>query len=58
LLIAEPLSQVGLARSLAAAGNTEAARQEYDKALKHWEQADADLELVRTLMAERAKLGR
>ncbi len=57
LLIAEPLSQVGLARSLAAAGNTDAARQEYDKALKHLDQADADLELVRTLKAERAKLG-
>ena len=56
-LIAEPLSQIGLARALAAAGKTDAARQEYDKALKHFDQADADLELVRALKAERAKLG-
>jgi tetratricopeptide (TPR) repeat protein len=56
-LIAEPLSHIGLARTLAAAGNADAARQEYDKALKHWEQADPDLELVRALKTERAKLG-
>ena len=56
-LIAEPLSQAGLARALAAAGNTDAARQEYDKVLKHFDQADADLELVRALKTERAKLG-
>jgi|SRR5688500_8635053 len=56
-ITAEPLSQIGLAQTLAAAGNRAAARQEYDKALKHFDQADADLELVRTLKAERAKLG-
>ena len=55
--LAEPRAQAGLARILAATGNAEAARQEYDKVLKHWEQADADLEFVRVLKAERAKLG-
>ena len=55
--MSEPLAQAGLARTLAAAGNTDAARQEYDRILKHFDQADPDLELVRTLKAERAKLG-
>ena len=55
--IAEPLARAGLARTLTAAGNTDTARQEDDKVLKHFDQADADLELVRTLKAERAKLG-
>jgi tetratricopeptide (TPR) repeat protein len=56
-LMAEPFSQIGLAQTLAAAGDRAAARQEYDKALKHFEQADTDLPLVRDLKAERAKLG-
>ena len=56
-IMAEPLSQIGLAQTLAAAGNQAAARQEYDKALKHFDQADADLPLLRELKAERAKLG-
>ena len=55
--MSEPLAQAGLARTLAAAGNTDAARQEYDRILKPFDQADTDLELVRTLKAERAKLG-
>ena len=50
------LSRAGLARTLAAAGKTEAAREEYKKLLDEWKDADPDLERVKELRAEFARL--
>ena len=52
-----PMARVGLARTLAAAGNTSAAREEYQKFLGEWSKADEDLALLREVKAELAKLG-
>jgi tetratricopeptide (TPR) repeat protein len=51
------LARLGLARSLAASGNPAAAREEYEKVLDAWRDADEDLELLRQVKAEVAKLG-
>ena len=53
----KPLSRVGLARTLAAAGNTDAARREYQAFLEFWSGADQDLALLRDVKTELAKLG-
>jgi tetratricopeptide (TPR) repeat protein len=55
--LAYPLTRVGLARTLAAAGKTPAAREEYQKFLDQWTKADEDLALLREVKAEVAKLG-
>jgi eukaryotic-like serine/threonine-protein kinase len=55
-VFAVPLSHVGLARTLAAAGKTEEAREEYKKLLDEWKNADPDLEPVKELRAEFARL--
>ena len=52
-----PLSRIGLARTLAAAGNPDGARREYQTFLELWSGADEDLALLRTVKAELAKLG-
>jgi serine/threonine protein kinase/tetratricopeptide (TPR) repeat protein len=52
-----PNAQVGLARTLAAAGNAPAAREEYQKFLALWSKADDDLVLLRQVKAELARLG-
>ena len=52
-----PMARVGLARTLGAAGNTSAAREEYQKFLDDWREADEDLALLRAVKAELAKLG-
>jgi tetratricopeptide (TPR) repeat protein len=49
-------ARIGLARTLAAAGNTPAARSEYEKVLEQWREADEDLVLLREVKAEAAKL--
>ena len=51
------LLSAGLARSLAALGNTAAAREEYKKFLDAWSQADPDLAIVQQVKAEWAKIG-
>jgi serine/threonine protein kinase/tetratricopeptide (TPR) repeat protein len=51
------LAQIGLARTLTAAGRHVDARAEYAKVLEHWGKADEDLGLVRAVRAEAAKLG-
>ena len=53
----KPLSHIGLARTLAATGNTEGARREYQTFLEFWSGADQDLTLLRDVRAELAKLG-
>ena len=53
----KPLSRVGLARTLAAAGNSDAARREYQAFLEFWSGADQDLALLRDVKTELAKLG-
>jgi tetratricopeptide (TPR) repeat protein len=55
--LAPPLAAIGLARTLAASGQHAAARDEYEKVLAHWKNADPDLALVRQLKAEAEKLG-
>jgi tetratricopeptide (TPR) repeat protein len=52
----KPFSHVGLARTLAAAGNADGARREYQTFLELWNGADQDLTLVREVRAELAKL--
>jgi eukaryotic-like serine/threonine-protein kinase len=52
-----PLARIGLARTLAASGNTAAAREEYDRILDQWKEADQDLVLLQQVKAEAAKLG-
>jgi tetratricopeptide (TPR) repeat protein len=53
----KPLAHVGLARTLAAAGDRDAARREYQAFLELWREADQDLTLLRDVKAELAKLG-
>jgi tetratricopeptide (TPR) repeat protein len=55
-VFAVPMSRAGLARTLAATGKTDEAREEYKKLLDEWEDADPDLEKVRELRAEFARL--
>ena len=55
--LASPYSHVGLARALAAQGNTAGAREEYKKFLDMWSQADADIPVLLEVKAEVAKLG-
>ncbi len=50
------MSRAGLARTLAAAGKTDEAREEYKKLLDEWKDADSDLEKVKELRAEFARL--
>ena len=57
LNLSYPLARIGLARTLAASGNAGAARDEYDKILEQWKDADDDVRLVREVRAEAAKLG-
>ena len=52
-----PLAHVGLARTLAAAGDRDGARREYEAFLELWSGADQDLTLLRDVKAELAKLG-
>jgi serine/threonine protein kinase/tetratricopeptide (TPR) repeat protein len=51
-----PVMHVHLARALAQAGNSAAARAEYEAFLNAWANADADAALVKTARAERAAL--
>ncbi len=51
-----PMAQLGLARALAASGDTDGSRRAYDQLLLWWSNADADLPLVGTVRAEREKL--
>ena len=51
-----PLSHLGLARALRAGGDTKGARVEYDDFLKMWENADADIPILRAARAESAHL--
>ena len=51
------LARIGLARTLAAAGNPAAAREEYDKVLDEWRDADEEMVLLREIKDEVAKLG-
>ena len=53
----KPLAHVGLARTLAAAGDRDGARREYQAFLELWSGADQDLTLLRDVKAELAKLG-
>ena len=55
--LAAPYSHVGLARALAAQGNTAGAREEYKKFLDMWSQADADIAVLQEVKVEVAKLG-
>jgi tetratricopeptide (TPR) repeat protein len=55
--LAAPYAHVGLARALAAQGNTAGAREEYKKFLDMWSQADADIAVLREVKVEVAKLG-
>ena len=55
--LASPYSHVGLARALAAQGNTAGAREEYKKFLDMWSQADADITVLQEVKVEVAKLG-
>jgi eukaryotic-like serine/threonine-protein kinase len=50
------LARLGLARTLAATGDP-AGREEYDKVLDGWRDADEDMTLLRQARAEVAKLG-
>ena len=50
------MSRAGLARTLAATGKTDEAREEYKKLLDEWKDADPDLEKVKELRAEFARL--
>ena len=52
-----PFSHLGLARALAAQGNTAGAREEYKQFLDLWSQADADLAVLQRAKGEVAKLG-
>jgi hypothetical protein len=52
-----PFGYVGLARTLAATGDTAGARAEYQRFLDLWSGADPDLAIVREVRAEVAKLG-
>ena len=55
-VFAVPLSRAGLARTLAAVGKTDEAREEYKKLLDNWKDADPDLERVKELRAAFARL--
>ena len=55
-VFAVPMSRAGLARTLVAAGKTDEAREEYKKLLDEWKDADPDLEKVKELRAEFARL--
>ncbi len=55
--LATPYSHVGLARALAAQGNTVGAREEYKKFLDLWSQADADIPVLQEVKAEVARRG-
>jgi tetratricopeptide (TPR) repeat protein len=52
-----PLSHLGIARSLAARGNTGGAREEYKVLLDLWSQADSDLAVLQKVKTESGKLG-
>jgi tetratricopeptide (TPR) repeat protein len=52
----KPLAHVGLARTLAATGDRDGARREYQAFLELWKEADPDLALLRDVKAELAKL--
>jgi tetratricopeptide (TPR) repeat protein len=52
-----PLSQLGLARAHARAGNVEASTKAYETLLAQWSGGDPDLPILRMARAERAALG-
>jgi eukaryotic-like serine/threonine-protein kinase len=51
------LARLGLARALAAQGDTEKARAAYRDFMDLWKDADADIPILRQARAESAKLG-
>jgi len=55
--LAGPLSELGLARALAAQGKNVEAREAYRTFLEHWSQADADLKELEAARIEAATLG-
>ena len=56
LCLGRTLEIVGLARTLAATGDRDGARREYQAFLELWKEADPDLALLRDVKAELAKL--
>ena len=56
LSILRPLSQLGLARAAALAGDVAASRRAYQDFLVLWKDADADVPMLREALAEYAKL--
>jgi hypothetical protein len=55
-VFAAPMCRAGLARTLAAVGKIDEAREEYKKLLDEWKDADPDLEKLKELQAEYARL--
>jgi hypothetical protein len=53
-----PLSQLGLGRANAMAGNTDKARKAYDDFFALWKNADPDIPILVQAKGEYAKLGR
>jgi len=53
-----PLAHLGLARTYVLAGNSSAARTEYENFLTLWKDADSDLPILKSAKAELAKLDR
>ena len=52
------LARIGLARAYAAAGDKEKARQEYDRLLETWKDADAGVPKIEQVKREREKLAK
>jgi tetratricopeptide (TPR) repeat protein len=50
-------AHIGLARTLAAAGNTAGARAEYQHVVDQWKDADTDFTIAKEVKTEAAKLG-
>ena len=56
-VVDQPAAHVGLARGLAMAGDTAAARKAYERFFDFWKRADADVPLLVQARAEYARLG-